>query len=371
MKMRQWLFFTITMVVMIALTVLAAVGLDAILHLRRPYTSLAHQALATLQPYTPPDGPDWPELTDESQIKPYIAELKANGVGLGNSPYRELVTDEARVNYWVGGCQRMKPNLKKTISFMRSELFNNFDPLNYFYDSARTLPADLQQFLDKYSFRRIHLTSNENGERLTLPAVQSADKILVAGDSLGMSAMVDDDETLASQLQAADPTHQYVNIGIAGADASDVVCALEAAAKRYAGQIKAVIYPFCENDLHIHKPYGTPETLIPWLAKFRDENHIASFTIIYMPYIYNTVPELTRIPGHAQFDWRRNGAEKARLLALADKAGFRALDYTRIAEAEKKAGGSEYSAFALYVDQAHLSRLGIKRLVDVLLPKNG
>ena len=186
-----------------------------------------------------------------------------------------------------------------------------------------------------------------------------------------MSAMVDDDETLASQLQAADPSHQYINIGIAGADASDVVCALQAAAKRYAGQIKAVIYPFCENDLHKDKPYGTPETLIPWLAKFKEENHIPDFTIVYMPYIYNTVPELTRIPGHSQFDWRRYGSEKARLLALAEKNGFRALDYTRIAEAEKKAGGSEYSALALYVDHAHLSRLGIKRLVDQLLPKAG
>jgi hypothetical protein len=368
--MRQRLFFVITLGVVIVLTLLTALGLDAILHLKHPATSLAHQGLAALQPRTAPDGPDWPELTDESQIKPYFAAFKANGIGLGNSPYKELITPEASINHVVDGCERMKPNLRKTISFFRSELFNSFDPLNYFYDAGRKLPEDVQQFLDRYSFRRLQLTSNENGERITLPAVQSPDKIIVAGDSMGMSAMVDDDETLASQLQAADPAHQYVNIGISGASAEDVACALNLAAKRYAGQIRGVIYPFSENDLHPKKPYGTPEKLIAWLAKFKADNAIANVTIIYMPYIYNSVPELTRIPGHVQFDWRRHGAEKARFLALGAKAGFRALDYTQIAEAEKHAAGSEYAALALYVDHCHLSRLGIKRLVDRLLSKD-
>ena len=59
------------------------------------------------------------------------------------------------------------------------------------------------------------------------------------------------------------------------------------------------------------------------------------------------------------------------MLALAAQSGIRMLDYTQITEAEKKAGGSEYSAFALFVDQAHLSRLGIKRLVDRILAKDG
>src|SRR5262249_16191258 len=156
-------------------------------------------------------------------------------------------------------------------------LFDTFDPLNYFYDTGKTLPPDLQTFLDRYTFRKVHLTSDANGYRITVPAVQSPDKIIVMGDSLGMSAMVDDSETLASQPQVADPTHQYINIGVGGAGAEDVVCNLERALKRYPGQIRGVIYPFCENDLHARHPLGAPERMIPRLAKIKADNGIKEF----------------------------------------------------------------------------------------------
>src|SRR6185369_6363398 len=178
-------------------------------------------------------------------------------VGIGNSPFGELVTEVARVNRVVDGCLQMKPNLSKTMSYMRSELFNPFNPLFYFYDSDRTLPGDLVTFLDRYSFRKIRLTTNVHGERITIPAIETTDKILVIGDSMGMSAGVSDDETLASQLQARDSSHQYVNIGVSGADPTDILCALERAVTRYPNQIRGVIYPFSENDLAARKPLGS------------------------------------------------------------------------------------------------------------------
>ena len=365
MKSRQVLLAAITMAITVLLAVVSLVAIDALLHLRHPATSFASRTYAALLPQRTGE-PDWPVLTDIRQLEPYIPAMQANGVGLGNAPFRELKTDAAAMNHIVDGCQQIKPNLRKTLSYMRSELFNTFDPLNYFHDSDASLPPDLQAFLDRYSFRKVHLTTDANGYRITLPAVESPDKILVMGDSLGMSAMVDDDETLASQLQAADPKHQYVNIGVGGAEAEDIVCNLERALKRYPGQVRGVIYPFCENDLHVHHPLGTPERMIERLARIKADYGIKDFAIIYMPYIYNAVPELTRVRGTQGYEWPRFHAERARLLALAGEAGFRHLDYATIALAEQKATGSQYAALALFIDHAHLSREGIRRLVQWL-----
>jgi hypothetical protein len=43
--------------------------------------------------------------------------------------------------------------------------------------------------------------------------------------------MLNDSETLASRLQLRNPDKQYVNIGIGGADATDIQCALERASR--------------------------------------------------------------------------------------------------------------------------------------------
>jgi hypothetical protein len=372
MRGRQVAFAAITIVLMTAFVVLAIEGFYALTHFRQADTSFTYKLISYLQKDRDdaPD-PDWPEITDAGQITPLLAGFKANGVGLGSSPYQELRTDQAELNAGGHGCLDMKPNLRKTMSYLRSEVFDNFNRLIAFYDADRPMPADVQHFLDLYAFRKIRLTSNANGERLTLPAVESADKILVAGDSMGLSAGLDDSETLASQLQARDPTHQYVNIGIGGADPVDILCALERAAKRYPGQIRGVIYPFCENDLSSGKPLGTPDEFIPRLARFRDDNHIESFTIIYMPYIYNSMPDVTRSPamaaGRAAKHLPRNWVAKKRLIELARKAGFRSFDYTEITDDERKTAGSQLAGFALFVDQVHLSRYGVRRLVDRLL----
>jgi lysophospholipase L1-like esterase len=376
MKRRQLAFATITIVLTVMLVVLAGEGLYALAHFRRPDTSFTYRLLSYFRPaHDDPSDPDWPEITDTKQITPLLAAFKANGVALGGSPYQELRTEQAELNLGKHGCMEMKPNLHKTMSYLRSELFDNFNRIIAFYDADRPMPADVSRFLDLYAFRKIRLTSNEHGERLTLPVVQSTDKILVIGDSMGLSAGLDDSETLASQLQARDPAHQYVNMGVGGADAVDIVCELERAAKRYPGQIRGVIYPFCENDLAPKKPFGTPEQLIPRLAQFKAENHIADFTIIYMPYIYNSMPDVARTPnlaaGIAAKHLPRKWVEKKRLIKLATEAGFKAFDFTEVTDAERKAAGSQFAAFALFVDQVHLSRYGVHRLVERLLPSNG
>lgn len=368
-KRRQILLPAVTLVLALVFGMLCIEGLYALMHFSKPRTSASYWLWSSVMGYVNPVViGDTPTLRDKSQITPYIEAFKANGVGLGNSPFHELKTDLASTKNVVDGCQEMKPNLVKTMGFLRSELFNSFDPLNYFYDSNRQLPEPVVRFLDRYKFGEVQLSTNAVGERLTFPAVDRPDKVLVAGDSMGISLMVDDKETLASQLQASDRGRQYVNIGIGGADALSIVCALDRAGKRYSGQIRGVVYMFTENDFvkGDPKPFQRPKELISRLTEYRDANAIPEFTLVFNALVYNTVPELTRVTGHRENDFPRHEEEKAELLALARQAGFRVLDYGDIVHAEQARAGSLYAGLALYVDECHLSPLGIARLVAKL-----
>lgn len=372
-KRKSILFAAVTLVLVSVFGVLCIEGFYALAHFSKPRPSATYWLWSSLMKnISPVVMGDTSTLRDVSQITPFIAAFKANGVGLGNSPFQELKTDLASTKNTVNGCQEMKPNLVKTMGFLRSELFNSFDPLNYFYDSDRKLPDEVVGFLDRYKFGEVRLSTNAVGERLTFPAIDLPDKVLVAGDSMGMSLMLDDRDTLASQLQAADRERQYVNIGIGGADAISIVCALDRAAKRYTGQIRSVVYMFTENDFvkGEPKPFQRPKELISRLAEYKKANNIQEFTLVYNALVYNTVPELTRVAGHREQDYPRHEAEKAELLALAKEAGFRVLDYGDIVRAEQENGGSLYSGLALYVDECHLSRLGVARLVAKLTGPN-
>lgn len=288
--------------------------------------------------------------------------FKANEIGIGNSPFIELKNDRVSINTEENGCKAQKPNLRKTMTFVRSNVFNPFDQLTFFYDTGRQLPPELDAFLERYGFRLVRFTTNPLGERLALPVVSSRDKVLVVGDSVANGVMLDDSETIASQLQGRDPARQYVNLGISGAGTVDIQCALQKAARRYGGQIRELIYVLCENDFEA----ATPQEMIDPLVELSREQDIGSVVLVYVPFIYNAVPELTRVRGHLQYDFPTFREEKKEVLRRAAEAGFRTIDYIDITNAEAQRGGSQYAPLALYLDHTHLSPVGVKRLLPFL-----
>lgn len=305
-------------------------------------------------------------IASERTIRPLLPVMKANGVGLGNSPYSELKTEEASVNTEAGRCLEQKPNLRKRVGFLRTNLFNPFDQMTYFVDADRELPGELRAFFDRYTFRTADHGTNEHGERLTVPAVEAERVVLIAGDSVANGLMLDDSETLASRLQAADPSRRYVNLGIARADASDTRCALERAAERYRGRIDEVLYILCENDFEQGGRESTPGELTRWLAEFAVTEHVDRTSIVYVPYVYNVAPEITRVRGHSHFDWPTFRDEKRRTLKLAQTKGIHTVDFLDLAEAERQSAGTQFGALALYLDHAHWSPLGTERMAAYL-----
>jgi hypothetical protein len=307
-----------------------------------------------------------PVLTDPGEIDALLDDMGSAGVGLGNSPYELLRTTEASMSRRVDGCPQNRPNVDKTFTYLRTPLFEMFNPVVMFYDSNRNLSDRLERFVQRYGVRLTTFTSDEFGQRHTVPAVERRDIVFVAGDSVAAGAMINDDETLASVLQRRDPHRRYVNLGKGGAEAAEIRCNLELAAERYRSRVRELIYVYCENDFDDDESMGTPEAVMSWLRRFVREQGIERTTVVFAPYIFNVVPELTRVPGERGERFKDHADEKARLIGLVQDAGFAWVDFGELALAEADARATPFGALALYIDVVHHSPLGVERLADAL-----
>lgn len=334
----------------------------------RSHRSLAYQAADIAEGFRQemPQPYYRPVLTNPGEIEKQLDEMKQYNVGLGNSPYIQLMTAAASVRLYPEICGPLAvANVRKTISFLRTPLFEAFNPVTVLYDRGVPLSDQLQRFIDDYAVRLTDYTSDEWGHRVTVPLVQASDVVFVAGDSVANGAGVSDNETLASILQQRDLQRRYINLGVGGAKAEEIRCALERAAKRYAKEVRELIYIYCENDFDIDELMGTPESVVASLSEFVRKENIERTTVVYAPYIFNTLPELTRFSGAREY-FEHNAENKDRLISLVADAGFKWLDFGELVLAEADARGTPFAGLSLYVDVVHHSPLGIRRLADAI-----
>jgi len=307
-------------------------------------------------------------IATRSEIEALIPEMLDAGVGMGNVPFKsELVYDAVAINTRDGDeCLEQKPGLAKYTTYVRTGDYDRFDPPSVFYDRNAELPPSIQDFIYTYGVNVSEFTTNANGERITLPAVTAERKILIAGDSVAVGSMIDDAETIASQLQRRNAAVQYVNLGMNGATGADAICNLQKAAERYRGQIVRVIYVYCENDFEPADTFSTPEEVVAWLKEFSADNGGVEITIVFAPYIYNIIPQLTRFEGTRGAGRELFLDETRRLARLAQEAGFDYVSIGDVAMQESQQRGTDFAVFALFVDHAHLSAYGVSRLIERL-----
>lgn len=369
-RSRLW-FPVVALLVATLVPWLLAEGVHIVIKGSQAETSLLHSFVANLRrPAAPaqstPHDPASQMIVDIAEIEALLPMMKDNGVGLGNSPFSALKIEEASVNTQQGECLEQKPNIHKKVAYLRSNLFNPLDQMSFFVDADRTLPPELDAFLKRYAFRIVNHSTNEFGERTTLPVVDAPRVVLVAGDSVANGLIIDDAETLSSQLQTADSSRRYINLGIARAGAPDITCALERAAKRDHGAIDELVYVLCENDFDQGGKFSDPAALTEWIADFQRRESIARVTLIVSPLIYNTVPEVVRLRGHSHYNWPTFLEERTQVMEFARAKGFDVIDFVDITAAERQRGLSQFAPLALYIDHAHWSPVGVSRVVEAL-----
>ncbi|MGE0004588.1 MAG: SGNH/GDSL hydrolase family protein [Parvibaculaceae bacterium] len=300
-------------------------------------------------------------ITDERQITQFVPEMQKAGVAMGNVPFPELKTYKASIFVDDAGCQVLRPNLQKTGLFLRTGLYEPLDPPSVFYDRDAVLSQDLQQFLRLYGLDFHNMSTNESGERLTVPTKERDRKVLIVGDSIAFGAMIDDSLTLASSLQNRDDLRQYLTISAPGLGSDAILCNLDRSGKRYRGRIEELIYFYSEDDL------SEDPGVVAHLKSFVAEHGIKKVTVIYTPYLYNVAPQFTRYRGYRSERIPTWFQEKAKLKSATDAAGFRWLDLGEIVVADSANFGTQFGILASYVDHGHLSAHGMANLVKAYL----
>jgi hypothetical protein len=179
--------------------------------------------------------------------------------------------------------------------------------------------------------------------------------------------MIDDDETIASQMQARDNARRYVNLGIPGNDSDQILCRLEAATQHYKGRIDELIYVYCENDLVSKGRYATSKEVMDTLESIVAREKIGKVTVVFAPFIYMVMPEMTRIEDSEWTPTMRSEKRRAELKRQVEAAGFRWVDIGTLARSEEQTTKSSLAILAYFVDAVHLSAFGTRKLVDYLM----
>ncbi len=365
--MKKMLPMAVTVLACV-LTFLAAEGAYSLVRWKKPSRSVAYQTYRLLGLAAPSDSQPELNLASSDQFEALIPDMIEAGVGLGNVPFKKVMKVKAAITQRTPeGCVFSKPGLKKEMTQLRSTDFELYDPPVVFYDKEANRSEALRTFVEKYGIRPVSFSTNSQGERLTVPSINARDIVLVAGDSVAAGIAVSDEETLSSRLQQREAARRYINLGVGRIPADDILCNLTAAAKRYPGQIKELIYVYCENDFSPIDPFGRPEDVISWLLSYAKREGIAKVTIVRAPYIFTVLPHLTRFKGYRGEDRPTRYAETERLRISSSKAGFRYIDIEELVKREIRDRGTDFAAFSLFVDLVHLSPYGTEKLADELL----
>lgn len=303
-------------------------------------------------------------VTDESELKSLVPRMIEADVGLINSPYKETQTERSQLTRRDGECESPRANLDEVAFFLRSNLFEPLAPIAVHHAREAILPPELVKFFQDYGRGAHKLSTNATGERATVPYLEGPKKVLVAGDSAAFSPMLDDSATLASRLQTKDSTRQYVNVGVPGASSEQALCNLTKATSRYQGQVEEVVYFYSEDDFAADQKFGTPEAVITAIKSLVQNGAATKVTVVYVPSLYNVVPELTRYKGYAGERAANPQIRREQLKKNVADAGFAWLDMGDIALERSRSQGNAFSVFDNYVDPRSLSAQGINNLVE-------
>ena len=339
-------------------------------------TSLLYKAYRKLRPIQPALGEDTGILEnyihDRQSFARRLDQFKSSGVLLGNSPFQELSDPDIALT-WIdpkSNTPKNKANVTLNAWFLRSRVFNPYDPVVFQkIENDRPLHSDVQAFLNRYGFQKIVHTTNERGERTTLPIVEDKPIMLMIGDSVAFGTMVQDHETLASVLQRSDQAHRYVNAGVPGNGVDHNLQILKEKLEEYQGQVAGVLYVHCENDIpKTMQASAFVAHLSENLSSLLDRHRVEQRIFLFTQYIYRTMPDLVRRQSNKLPKLLRL---KAELMTDLESKGFQTVDWAEVVAEEQNRSGSLFAGFALYVDHCHLSRLGTELLAQKIKIDSG
>lgn len=264
----------------------------------------------------------------------------------------------------------LRPNARVAGFMLRTKDPFNFNPPIIYLDLEAKFSSVVREFLDRSTRLRFAHSVDPEGFRRTIPEVQSERKILMVGDSVTFGSAVNDEDTIASQLQRMiGASHKVVNAGVGGYSGLQAFQAARIQAGK--GGWEALVYVASQNDfmergggISLEKARGILEKFATLKERF--SGRIIFVLHMYMEYSLRDV--LLDASGLSLEAHRSADAARRELPALAQRLGFAYVDWEReIVEPHLAQTGTIYSRFALYGDHAHPSPLGNRLLAERIL----
>jgi lysophospholipase L1-like esterase len=290
-----------------------------------------------------------------------IVELTAMNAVIGNAGNptgaREHDTIVVRPDDELGWV--LRPNVSVDGYQLRARDPVNLDPPVLYLKSGSEMSDALREYLDENA--RIAYTYNLDGDghRRTIPEVDADKKILMVGDSGLFGVGVDDEDTIASNLQRlVGDSHRVVNAGVGGYGGEQAFAAARMLSNREDFDI--LVYVGHHNDFYEPSHIANPEKARGIVANFESlkDRFPGGIVVALLTYLEYTGADVLRAHG-----WQRDRVEatdrlRAEFPAISSEAGFPLVDWNDIAEEVREQEGTIFSPWALYGDHAHLSARG-------------
>jgi hypothetical protein len=339
-------------------------GAYALSRKSKPSQSLTYQFVSQRQAPSEAAGQLGRYLYSRRQLEDRFPLFRKHRLVLGNSPFHDLATEETRVTVddpLLG--RRFKPGLTVRSSPLRSRLFDPLYPISYSYIVRESEEPDgkFTEFLDRYAFREVTWTTDEDGFRTTLPRTRSGPMIALVGSSPCVGVFLEDEETLASLLQREYGDFRFLNACVSRTTAANHAAMVASLSEQFGDELVGGIYTINEKN------YESVDSALEAVDRVADslESVGAVYRVlVYHHYIYETMPDVFRKNRRLEASF----SDKAEVLTRARERGFAIVDSYELVRAYREAKGSLGSGLALYVDHVHPSREGNELLAEAIPP---
>jgi len=244
--------------------------------------------------------------------------------------------------------------------YLRSRNAWNLDPPSlYVLEDAQQSPR-LLGYLEDQARVRFAYSIDDAGLRVTLPRVETAEEILAIGDSVMFGVGVDDEYTMASQLQRQiGGAARVVNAGIGSYTGPQAIARARALAqgRRLAG----LVYYTSQNDFFQaggeDDPIAFVDGLLGELAELREQAG-GRVVVMFVAWIQHCARDVLGAGKRKPQRLAATPEVYAALPELARRHGLAYVDWNELCEEQTRETGSIFARLGLYVDHSHPSRLG-------------
>ncbi len=253
----------------------------------------------------------------------------------------------------------LRPNVSVDGYQLRARDSVNVDPPVLYVKSGSPMSDALRKYLEENARVTYAYHFDADAHRRTLPAVKSDRKILMVGDSGLFGVGVNDDETIASNLQRlVGNAFQVVNAGVGGYDGDQAFSVARMLSDRE--QFEILVYVAHHNDFYEPSHISNAEKARRVVEKFAslEDRFPGGIVVALLTYLEYTSADVLRAHG-----WERDRIEAAdrlrvELPKITAATGLPFVDWTDIAESVREQDRTIFAPWALYVDHAHLSARG-------------